>query len=420
MRKILPVLLLFCFIGSQAHALTLPENAMYYTNPKYPMWVGTFTFLSNGDMVLSGCIRHSGEYRDMPEENFVTYESKEGEILVDAAVVCLKPDGTKRWSLRLGDPQAVNFFWCLGQMPDERLLFAFQANDSASFGSQHFIVGLDGIVEEMLPVRKLAEIVPPRAIELLPSGYFHWGGIPIDEVFGEDYPREMVMLDFDFNEIWRKPGAEDYNYSVVEKPDGYYCYGGKTQEETYNSYTFALSVLKLDKEGNKVWEFTEEPVVCLTFAECLMFPEDGGLAFIGTYRPERTPENADRDVFPYTLTKLNADGTHQWSKVYEDVSLYDAAVWGDGYVLAAKLNPLNMDHHYMLLRVDKNGEVLGKMLIDGEDGDEMVPVNPSFATDAEGNVYVYAHLAGQDDPVTLYSGEVNSFFYAKLDESSFQ
>ena len=418
MKKALGVLLLCCLLFSQAHALTLPPDAKIYTNPNYPMMVNTLTPLPDGAFVLAGCIRHPGEYRDMPEN--ISYEDKEEEILIDAAAVCLNPDGTKRWSLRLADPQAENWFACQGQMPDGRLLLTFRTADSNSFGSQHFIVGLDGIVEEMLPVRKLAEIVPPRSIQLMPSGYFCDGSLPVDDVFGEDYPRTIVMLDFDFNEMWRMDHQWAY-YNGIERPDGYFYLGGTIGSEGawYGYDDLALSVCKIDRNGDKVWEFTEAPLPCFSFAWPLLFPPDGGVAFVGNYTPERTPQSVNpNEPQPQTLTKLDENGNHLWSRAYDGLWFGNAAVLGDGYVLCGQISTDAMDHDYILLHVDANGEVLGTLPIAGDD--TLVPGAPSFITDEEGNVYVYASLAEPDDRINRRSGEVKSFFYAKIDENSFQ
>lgn len=415
MKKLLPILLLCFLLAAQASAERLPTGAQFYNGTTRPMQVSTLTPLPDGGVVLAGSIRHPGEYRDMPEN--LGYEYKEDEILVDAAAVCLEPDGTTRWSLRLADPQAENNFYCLGLMPDGRLLFGFGTADSKSFGSQHFIVGTDGIVEEMLSARKLAEIVPPRSLQLLPSGYLSDGNAPVDEVFGSDYPRAAVFLDFDFNELWRidygdKPWGA---YGMVERLDGYYLGGSFPVDNDH----WALSLLKLDRKGDILWEFTEEPVLANTFAWPLLFPPDGGVMFVGTYTPERTPENSGVAPSPMTLTKLDENGKFLWSNVYEDIYIGSAVALGDGYVLCAYPKSDSTSQEVTLLYTDAEGEILGKLPISGSE--DRIPIGVGLVAGEDGSVYVYSNLAAPD----YFKGggpwpNVLGFFYAKIDETSFK
>jgi hypothetical protein len=226
-KRILFAAISFCLLFSCAIGESLPNNAIIYEHPGDPMTVYTFTPLEDGSIVLAGQLRHKGQYREMPNNSH--YEDKEMEILTDAIAVCLAPDGTIRWEIRLADPQAENHFYCQGVLPDGRLLMSFRVLDSASFGSHHFIVSQDGIVEEMLPTSKIAETASPHGIQLMSGGFMTDGSRYIDDIYdiyGTEYPTVIIMRDFDLNELWRYDYQQsDTYYSdigyVVEVPDGY-------------------------------------------------------------------------------------------------------------------------------------------------------------------------------------------------------
>lgn len=409
MKKLVLILLVFCLLMAQANAESLPSNTQFYESSPYTLEVLTFTPLPDGAALLAGRMPHPGEHRDMPEH--VNYESEAYEILVDAAAVCLEPDGTVRWTLRLADPQGDNSFRCLGLLPDGRLLISFGVNDSESFGSQHFIVGTDGIVEEMLPVRKIAEKMPPRALELMPGGYLWDASLPIDGIWGEAYPRATVIFDFDWNEIWR----QEYSsllwqpVPVIETPDGYLIGNSTFLDDRYSF--MELSIQKLDRKGVSLWTYKEEPRRHGSIST-LLAPPDGGVVFPFI-------SEGENDTLIPTLKRLDENGNPLWAKTYGNITvIWGAAVLGDGFLLIGQTSQDNMVHEHLLLHLDGNGDVLAELPVTGIDG--LLPVNPRFSVGPDGSVYLYSNLAEPDDIETRQSGAVKRFFYAKIDETTFQ
>jgi len=387
-------------------AESLPNNAMIYEHPTDPLVVYSFTPLADGSIVLAGQLRHAGQYRDMPDH--VGYEHKEMEVLNDAAAVCLAPDGTKRWEIRLADPQAENNFYCRGILPDGRLLMRFAAFDSTSFGSHNFIVNQDGVVEEMLPTSKIAETASPLGITVMPGGYLTDGARYVDAIYGTDYPSSIIMRDFDGNELWRYDYRGDAIYehigSITERPDGFIICG-ESEEWDINAKRVSW-IAKLDRDGEVLWHTTYP-----TLSFGLSFPcflEDGGMIFTGYYDPGHP-----------ALIKLDDNGKLVWSIPIDDlVGIGGVTTVGDGYVLTGTMDVDAMIHDYLLLYVDAEGKTIGTLPITGDGG--LVPWWPQLLKDENGDIYVYANLAEPDNAETRMSGDVKKFFYAKIDEDSFR
>ena len=398
-------IIFFCLPFLNAIGESLPDHAVIYEHPNDPMNVYSFTPLEDGSIVLAGQLRHHGQYRDMPENT--GYEFKELEILNDAAAVYLAPDGTKRWEIRLADPQAENMFYCQGLLPDGRLLMTFRAYDSKSFGSHHFIVSLDGVVEEMLPTKKISETTSPIGLTLMSEGFLSDGSRYVDDIYGTEYPTIIIMRDFELNELWRYDYSSDstigYIGSITERPDGYIIGGYGEERNDGNPASF---ILKLNRNGELLWQSTEIPIGYDLCSPC--FPEDGGMIFSGIDSPGHS-----------SLIKLDDNGKLVWSIPIDEVRVISGATaLGDGYVLTGNVSEDTMVHEYLLLYVDSEGKTIGSLPITG-DGN-LVPQWPELLKDESGNIFVYANLAEPDNVETRWSGDVKKFFYAKIDEDSFR
>ncbi|MDL2318271.1 hypothetical protein LJC74_04170 [Eubacteriales bacterium OttesenSCG-928-A19] len=408
---LLAALLLVCASLTGAAAETLPPGTQLYEF-KFPFYTSSLVPLADGAVALFGNITHPGEYRDLPD--FTGYENKEDEQLQDAYAVCLEPDGTARWSLRLGDPQAQNTFYGKGLMPDGRLLVSFIAYDT-TFGSQHFIIGQDGVVEDMLPARRIAESTSPLSLRLVSDGYLGGPEAPIDDIYGDDYPRELVKLDYDLNEQWRwNDGQQGWVEGLEEGPDGFF-YSNAWSDDSWSST--GLRIFKLNREGNVLWSFVEEPVPGANAVYAMEPQADGGVLFVSMYPPDRP---ADTEWQWPTLTLLDADGQRTWSVGYGDRVRYihDIAPLGDGYVLSGMVQDDAMASDYLLLYVDAEGTLLGELPVKG-DGERM-PKPPSLATGEDGAVYAYGMLHGPLDMENLRDGPILGTYYAELSVENFR
>ena len=225
--------------------------------------------LSDGSIIVGGQVQYPGQYRQGYKSGYADLRYM---VRNDGIAMGMDPNGKELWRIRLGDPHADNSLKPVGLLPDGRILMGFVAEDS-TFGDRFFIVGMDGVVEEMLPWKTLAAHYPPRSMVLMPqSGYLGGDSTVVDDYYdyhtgrpenpGVLHSREMTLLDFDLNVVWRRdtlplgPWFGNHHYPVEVK-DGIVMYGlGQTVESDAASKQPLLftSVVKLDKRtGEVLW-----------------------------------------------------------------------------------------------------------------------------------------------------------------------
>lgn len=409
---------------------SLPPNIQYYTM-KWPFSVGQLTPLSDGSILLTGWITYPGLTRDLPDH--IGYERAEDAQNYDAFAVCLGENGEEKWQMRLGDPQASNSFWCKGRMPDGRLLINLTANDGGEFGSQHFIVSQDGIVEEMLPAKQLAGHFAPRSLQLGQTGYYGGMYAPMDDIWGDDFPRVLKKLDYSLNELWRYDGLKNpdgFDCEVIEGVDGSTFVTGSWQPlETYQSGTggHVVSVVKLSADGKVLWEFKDESNDggFLSFGAALP-REDGGILLAGNFAPEsQLAAMPEGEPLP-TLTALSKDGQHQWTRVYKDIAyIGSVAPFGDGLLLSCSTSSYNMAQRHALLYVSmEDGEPLSGVLpvhggkaVEGSThglAEWSMGNLPGLAPSPDGEMYVFGMMNDPMDWEERRDGDPRGFFYAKI------
>lgn len=416
----------------------LPPNVRYF-QMKWPMHVGGLEPLPDGGVVLSGWLTYPGTERDLDS---IGYENPVDAQDYDGFAVRLD-GGRETWSLRLGDPQAINSMICRGLLPDGRLLMTLYGNDQETFGTQHYIVGQDGIVEEMLPAKKLAAYLPPKGIELTRSGYLGGGalGIPVDNIFGENYPQDLVMLDFDLTERWR---VEDIGTMMgilytAEAEDGSVFIARSDEHNTAaapGQYGFAFTLTKLSADGKTLWTYEDSKADGPFLYGSEMLPtRDGGVLMLGTYVAEGEANVLpDRGAAP-TLTAFDKDGKPQWTKDYGDVLSYvgSAIPFGEGLLISGATSIYHMAQQHALLYVSaEDGELLAPpMPVHGglsrePDGGEhglaewAMETVPGLAPTEDGGAYVYGMMNDPMDWENRTDGAPRMFFYAKVDAAHFE
>ncbi|MCL1854774.1 MAG: hypothetical protein FWF86_03490 [Clostridia bacterium] len=394
--------------------------------------IGGILPLSDGSVVIGGQVQYPGEYREGYMGGNVDLQYM---VRNDAIAMQIDASGKELWRSRLGDPHADNYFNPVGLLSDGRILMWFVAEDS-TFGDRFFIVGLDGVVEEMLPWRTLAAHFPPRSMVLMPeSGYLGGDSTVVDfyydyhtdqlEKSGLQYSREMTLLDFDLNVVWCKDmsplgPAFGNNHYAVEVTDGIIMHGlGQTvvPDAASEQPLFFTSVVKLDKQtGEVLWQLTDEPRENGMGAWAITETQDGSLLFTGAYL--EPGQLLDEDETLHTLTKVTGEGVPVWTKRYENIDtqmLYRIVPFQDGYLLLG--SKWDKYYTYTLFYVDADGELLGALTIEPEE--DRIPGWPSLMAAPDGTVYISGSITTPYDEETETRGDLIGSFLGILKSEYF-
>lgn len=188
-----------------------------------------------------------------------------------------------------------------------------------------------------------------------------------------------------------------------------------------------VSVVKLSANGKVLWEFRDESNEggFLYFGDA--YPrEDGGILLAGNFAPESQLEALPEGGHMPTLTALDKNGQHQWTRVYKDIAYIGGMEpFGDGLLLTCSISPYNMAQRHALLYVSmEDGEPLSDVLpvhggkaVEGSThglAEWSMSNMPGLAPSRDGEMYVYGMMNDPMDWVERRDGEVRGFFYAKI------
>lgn len=424
-----------CLTVSGALAGPIPPDAMMLEVPETGgvLYASGPLALPDGDLLIGGQVQYPGEVR-VP--HWANYEDPQFIVRNDAIIMRMKPDGTVRWSIRVGDPQADNFMGPTGVLWDGRFLITFQAEDS-TFGDQRFIVSEDGHIEETIPFWKIADHYAPRSNTYLPGTGFLGGD---STVVDDDYDRysgrmedptawlnrDMTLLDLDLNVVWQinlSPlGPRPGNYNAQEVAGGILLLGDEALAERESpqvqyEYRWCTSVVLLDKQtGEILWQLTDAHREGRSGANSAVETPDGALLFTGAYLESGQTLGEDEDLA--TLTKLTMDGEPLWTKRYEDLdvgSLMNIVPFAEGYaMIGTRLNALDS---FIVLYVDEDGEVLGTLALDPDD--KQMPGWVMLTEGLSGTVYLSGPVRTLYDRETGTGGELVGSFLSVLEEAHF-
>ncbi len=140
----------------------------------------------------------------------------------------------------------------------------------------------------------------------------------------------LIKIDEYGNEIWNKTYGRkgyDYGYDVISIEDGYLIIG-ETSSFYFEEKFRDLWLLKIDKEGNEIWNKTygfygHE-------RGCKIIKEEDGYLLVGT------TDSISAGYDDFWLIKIDKEGNEIWNKTYGgkyfDI-LWDAIKTDDGYVI---------------------------------------------------------------------------------------
>lgn len=440
MKKTLSILLLcVMLLASTAMADCMPPGAQLIefertqtidgdnwpvgqTPVSYEVNTGIYGFLPlpDGGKVLSGDVEYPGQYRDAYKSSYANPEDMRRN---EAYALCLEPDGTVRWELRLADPQADNSFGLYGLLPDGRILLCFHVYDT-SFGPKYFLVRQDGFVESMLEHRMLSEAFTPLSLMLMPNGYLGGDSTAVDDHYDSYYDmwavsiderdRHMTLLDFDLNPIWTLDMApytgKAMNQDALGLRDGTLVYGNSSHTDDAGPQAFAM---KVRPDGSVAWQYNGGETDYAFIGDAAE-TDDGVLLVENSYGPEGDLPCISR------LIALSSEGEVRFTvdldkeEALTGMDYFGRIVpLGDGFVLRGSTQTRD---ETLLAHLDTQGTLMGTLRLSSE-ADRTAWYG--LTAGADGKTYVSGMVTELRDETTGRTGDSIGFFYAELLPESF-
>jgi uncharacterized protein YuzE len=166
----------------------------------------------------------------------------------------------------------------------------------------------------------------------------------------------VLKLDTDGNITWQKTyggSSGDAAYSIRVTSDGGYIVAGYTA--SYGAGIYDYWVLKLDTNGNVTWQKTYGGTN-MDQANSIHETLDGGYIVAGY----TDSFNASFGVSDYWVLKLDANGNVVWQKTYGGTSVDKAksiqATSDGGYIVAGSTG--SYGNNYWVLKLDADGNVI--------------------------------------------------------------
>lgn len=357
-----------------------------------------------------------------PDEPMLERYDMEGEYppaVTDAFAVALTPDGETIWEYRIRDISGENSFRDYQPIGEGQYLLAYQSRLGA-MGQLQYIVE-DGKIVGMLPMEALRRDGTDYFLYVVAGGYLG-GGCGYDDglVYGMDASHSIVRYDEEMNELWRIAGEDVKGgmFMHMREVDAGYLFTG---DDMGPGATYRPSAMLVSKDGEILWRFTGHKYAATSITDGWQV-SDGGYLLAAMNDPTLPTPYDKQDAA--SLTKLDANGEHLWTREYYDecgmTVFYGMCPFGDGFVLMG-----SMEDYYDtgVLYVDEAGEPKGffavSLIEDKENRDYTSSV--SLAAGADGAAYLYGEVAKyfNDEEAGRYDLSKSNVFYMKIEESMF-
>ncbi|MEO0251951.1 MAG: PQQ-binding-like beta-propeller repeat protein [candidate division WOR-3 bacterium] len=162
----------------------------------------------------------------------------------------------------------------------------------------------------------------------------------------------LLKIDENGNKVWEKTygrNSEDKAYSICPAPGGGYVVAGYTYPDfNINSNVY---LLKIDENGDKVWEKTYGGND-FDIAYSICPANDGGFMIAGY-----TGSLQSGNIY---LIKVDKNGNKLWERIFgrsdwgATFSIIQAS--GNGYVIASRVSTYGIvDYNFYLLKIDEHG-----------------------------------------------------------------
>ncbi len=187
---------------------------------------------------------------------------------------------------------------------------------------------------------------------------------------GGDMNMNIIRLDASGNVLWNNHyGADETEepWAVIECKDGGILTVGYSDSYGGGSGMKDLWLLKVDKEGKKVWDKVFITNEAIDEAVSVIEHEDGTFMVAGNTIPIN-PGNIS-DVI---LVKVSADGKEIWKKEYKEIGNDEASeiiAVKDGYVVVGRMEVEKKRWDACIIKIDKDGNKLWTKAYGGGDDD---------------------------------------------------
>jgi hypothetical protein len=215
-----------------------------------------------------------------------------------------------------------------------------------------------------------------------------------------------------FNKVFGGSG-HDVATSIAASPDGGYLIAGHTESNDgdvigYHGGEFGDGwILKLDKNGNKVWQKPIGGTGSDVFTDIIASP-GGGYLLAGVSRSQDGDASGNHGGFDYWAVKIDETGTLLWQKQLggskDEEALSVIASPGGGYVLAGTTYSKDGDVRYRtgeqngwIVKLDENGNRVWQRALGGShkfDRDGASAIAPT----SDGGYMVVGYTYRNPDP----------------------
>ncbi|MEW6201153.1 MAG: hypothetical protein AB1546_04205, partial [bacterium] len=285
----------------------------------------------------------------------ICYTMSFGAGSADAWVLKLDSSGEQEWSKTFGGKDADEIYH-IQQTTDGGYIAAGGTRSSGMGGGDFWILKLNNNGEKEWE-KTFGGKKRDRASHIkqtIDEGYIVAGGT-ISYGSG-NYDFWVLKLDANGNEIWQKTfGGQSFDWAnfVQQTSDGRYVIAGGTR--SFGAGMNDLWVLGLDSSGNMTWEKTYGGMY-LDEAKSFNKTNDGGYIVAGI------SSSFGIGGYDYWVLKLDSLGDQQWSKTFGGMRLdYARAIsqTSDGGYIVLGSTEFNgswpRKHEIWLFKLDKNG-----------------------------------------------------------------
>jgi len=396
-----------------------------------------FNNVYNGYNSFSIARSHDGGY---VIAGLTNYDSSTHGLL-DAWVAKLDKDGTKLWQKTIGGSNYDDANFITTTLDGGYIMAGFSYSNDGDASGNHgigdaWVVKLDGegriIWQKSLGgyagdvAHSVAATRDGGYIIACETGSFS-GDVSGNHGVNDGW---VVKLDKDGNILWQKAlGGSDFDtfYSIAESPDGGYIAAGDTRSDDgdvsgYHGVNDGW-VVKLDKDGNKLWQKTLGGANADGIKSIIVTP-DGGYMTAGITKSNDGDVSGNHGEGDAWIVKLDKDGNILWQKALggsDWETAYSVASTPDGnYVIAASTRSNDGDvsgfhggdgDDAWVVKLDKDGNKLWQKVLGGSAAD----VASSIITALNGGYVIAGDTRSNDGDISGSHRAVGAWVFTLKD-----
>lgn len=399
---------------------SLPEGMTYMERQE--AMLGHFimyglTPMQQGGVLLTG----SYEHFDQQIEDGIGYV--ETPPRTEAYAIALDAQGEHLWSMRIGDPQALENTFLGSRIADDQFSLMLSTRNG-NVGTHYFIVNAQGQVEDMLSTKALRDMDQLHTLLPCVGGYYAGGYV---HSVGASQPMStedhLMLLNEDLTIDFSVQNPYDTWAFLFCQGDGVYAQGTDGDvlwagEVGSFDWDMHAGVARISHSGEVIFAYEGHPdSEGYTGGAC--FADDGDTLFTSYYDPRvKTEEGALQEGF---LCRLNASGELVDVRSYREQwgidRLHNIHPFGEGYVISGTVAG---GIEGAILYVDAQGEAIGMLAMEQLPERARGYVTTRFVQSPEGELYAYGHVqAGVVDDASGTEKRHRENFYTILHPEDF-